>query len=94
MSFTTSEQKQAGVMVKQAPVILKSHFERIIFPMQIKLQNASSDVERLTWARDLAFFAVAFSATKRGAELMNMLIQRILRLPNKSGLIYVQFSMG
>lgn len=74
-------------MVKQAPVILKSHLERIMLPMQIKLQNASEDVERLTLARDIAFFAVAFSTTKRGAELMNILIQRILRLPNKSGLM-------
>ena len=31
---------------------------------------------------------VAFSTTKRGAELTATLIQRILRLPNKSGLMF------
>ena len=87
MAFTTSEQKQAGVLVKQAPVILRSHLEKIIFPMQIRLQYASSDVERVTLARDIAFFSVAFSTTKRGVELTNILIQRILRLPNRSGLM-------
>ena len=54
MSFTTSEQKQAGVVVKQAPVILKSHLERIMLPMQIKLlQNASEDVERPTYRQGI-----------------------------------------
>ena len=65
MAFTTSEQKQAGVLVKQAPVILRSHLEKIIFPMQIKLQYASTDVERVTLARDIAFFSVAFSTTNQ-----------------------------
>lgn len=87
MAFTTGEQKQAGVLVHQAPVILRSHLEKMIFPMQIRLQYAKSDVERITLARDIAFFTVAFSTTKRGVELTNILIQRILRLPNKSGLM-------
>ena len=39
-------------------------------------------------ARDIAFFAVAFSTTKRGTELTHTLIQRILRLPNQSGLMF------
>ena len=37
---------------------------------------------------DIAFLAVAFSTTKRGAELTNTLIRRVLRLPNKSGLLF------
>lgn len=88
MAFTTGEQKQAGVLVKQAPAILRSHLAKIVEPMRIQLQNTSSDVIRVTLARDIAFFTVAFSTTKRGAELTATLIQRVLRLPNKSGLMF------
>ena len=73
--------------MKQAPAILSSHLEKILLPMQIRLQNASSALEKITLARDIAFLAVAFSTTKRGAELTDTLIQRILRLPNESGLL-------
>lgn len=55
----------------------------------MKLQNTSPRVERITLARDIAFFtAVAFSTTTRGSELTATLIQRILRLPNRSGLMF------
>ena len=56
--------------------------------MQAKLRNTSSAYERLILARDIAFFTVAFSTTKRGTELTHTLIQRILRLPNQSGLMF------
>ena len=88
MAFTTGEQKQAGVLVKQAPTILRSHLAQILLPMRTQLQITTSDVDRVTLARDIAFFTVAFSTTKRGAELTATLIQRILRLPNKSGLMF------
>ena len=89
MAFTTEEQKQAGVLVKQAPTILRSYLAQILLPMRTHLQITTSDVDRVTLARDIAFFAVAFSTTKRGAELSTAtLIQRILRLPNKSGLMF------
>lgn len=88
MAFTTGEQKQAGVLVKQAPAILRSHLAQTVEPMRIQLQNTSSDLVRVMVARDIAFFTVAFSTTKRGAELTATLIQRVLRLPNKSGLMF------
>lgn len=88
LAFTTREQKQAGVLVKQAPAILHSHLERIIRSMRTKLQSPTSVTERVTLARDIAFFTVAFSTTKRGAELTATLIQRVLRLPNRSGLMF------
>ena len=88
MAFKTGEQKQAGVLVKQAPTILRSHLAQILLPMRTQLQIATSDVGRVTLARDIAFFTVAFSTTKRGAQLTATLIQRILRLPNKSGLMF------
>ena len=86
MAFTTGGQKQPGVLVKQAPTILRSHLAQILLPM--RTQITTSDVGRVTLARDIAFFTVAFSTTKRGAELTATLIQRILRLPNKSGLMF------
>ena len=88
LTFTTEEQKQAGVLVKQAPAILHGHLETIVRSMRTKLQSTVSILERVTLARDIAFLAVAFSTTKRGAELTNTLIQRVLRLPNKSGLLF------
>ena len=88
MTFTTGEQKQAGVLVKQAPTILRSRLAQILLPMRTQLQITKSDVGRVTLAREIAFFTVAFSTTKRGPELTATLIQRILRLPNKSGLMF------
>ena len=88
MAFTTGEQKQAGVLVKQAPTILRSHPAQILLPMRTQLQITTSDVGRITLARAIAVFTVVFRTTKRGAELTATLIQRILRLPNKSGLMF------
>ena len=81
LAFTTGEQKQAGVLVRQAPAILHGHLEAIIRSMRAKLQGTKSALERVTLARDIAFLAVTFSTTKRGTELTNTLIQRVLRLP-------------
>ena len=88
MAFTTGEQKQAGVLAKQAPTILRSHLAQIMLPIRTQLQITTSDIDRVTLAQDIAFFTVAFSTTKRGAELTAALIQRILILPNKSGLMF------
>ena len=88
MAFMTETQKRAGVLVKQAPAMLSSHLRNIVTMMQAKLRNTSSAYERLILARDIAFFTVAFSTTKRGTELTHTLIQRILRLPNQSGLMF------
>lgn len=54
----------------------------------MRLQSTVSAVERMVLARDMTFFAVAFSTTKRGGELTATLIQRVLRLPNASGLTF------
>ena len=76
LTFTTEEQKHAGVLVKQAPAILHGHSETIVRSMRTKLQSTVSMIERVTLARDIAFLAVAFSTTKKGAELTNTLIKR------------------
>lgn len=88
MRFTTKQQKRAGVLVKQAPAMLRSHLSKIFGPMRATRDSRAPVFERLVLARDVAFFAVAFSTTKRGDELVNTLIQRILRLPNRSGLLF------
>lgn len=88
MHFTRREQKQAGVLVKQAPTMLRSHLREIVCPLQARLQRETSTLNTLVLARDIALFTVAFSTTKRGDELTRTLIQRILRLPNRSGLMF------
>lgn len=88
MAFTRAQQKTAGVLVKQAPVLLRSHLEAIVGPLSARLQWTSNPTERLRLARNIALFTVAFSTTKRGDELTRTLIQRILRLPNKCGFLF------
>ena len=55
--------------------------------MRTRMHYTSNTTERVILARDIALYAVAFRTTKRGDELSRTLIQRILRLPNESGLL-------
>ena len=93
MAFSRSEQKRAGVRVKQAPALLHSHLASIVAPLRARLQGTVDLAERLTLARNIALFTVAFSTTKRGDELTRTLIQRILRLPNHCGFL-LNFQWG
>ena len=68
--------------------MLRSHLSHILTPIRSALQQTTSAIERVTLARDNAFFPVAFSTTKRGDELTRTLIQCILRLPNHRGLMF------
>ena len=88
MAFTRAEQKKAGVRVKQAPALLRSHLSAIVTPLQARLQGTVDKVEKLTLARNIALFTVAFGTTKRGDELTRTLTQRILRLPNHCGFLF------
>ena len=87
MALTRSEQKRAGVLVKQAPAVLRSYLESIVKPMPQELR-ATMDPVQLLLARNIALFTIAFSTTKRGDELTRTLIQRVLRLPNRSGFMF------
>ena len=80
MAFTR-EQKNTGVLVKQAPALLDSHLMEIITPMRTRMHYTSNTTERVILAWDIALYAVAFPTTKRGDELSRTLIQHILRLP-------------
>ena len=88
MTFIREEQKKAGVAVKQAPAVLPSHLRTIASPLRARLQCTSDPYTRVVLARDLALFTVAFETTKRGDELSRTLIQRILRIPNRSGFLF------
>lgn len=88
MALKTEQQKRAGVLVEQAPALLSNHLVQIVGPMQLRLHSTSSPYKRVVLARDIAFFTVAFSTTKRGAELTSTLVQRVLRLPNHCGLMF------
>ena len=80
MTFTR-EQKNAGVLVKQVPALLDNHLKDIT-PMRTHTHYTSNTTERVILARDIALYVVAFRATKRGDEVRQTLIERILRLPN------------
>ena len=75
-------------MVKQAPVLLQSHLSTIIAHLKTQLQISRDQKKRITLARDIVVFTVAFGTTKGEDELARTLIERILRLPNDSGLLF------
>ena len=68
--------------------MIKNHLRKIICPLQARLQHATSPLDMLLLAHDIALFTVAFTTTNRGDELTRTLIQRILRRPNRSGLMF------
>ena len=57
--------------------------------MQQELRATTDQVRKVIWARSIELFTVvAFSTTNRVDELMRTRIQRILRLPNRSGFMF------
>ena len=72
----------------QAPAHLDSHLKEIITPMRTRMHYTSNTMERVILAWDIALYAVAFRTTKRGDKPSRTLIQRILRLPNESGILF------
>ena len=85
--------KKARVAVRQAPALLHSHLQAIIGPMRQRLRISPDPFERAVLARNVALLTAAFNTTKRGDELTHTLIQRILRLPSDSGLLF-KFQLG
>lgn len=75
MLFTTRQQKRAGVLVKQASAILRSHLHQMIVPMRVDIDSTTSKMKKVVLARDVAFFMVTFNTTKRGEELVSTLTQ-------------------
>lgn len=88
LAFTREKQKQERVSAKQALVLLQSNLVVVIAPKIFKLQGYVDPFVRATLALDIAIFTVAFCTTKRGEEATRTFIQRILRLPNYSGLLF------
>ena len=88
MTFTREEQKKAGVAVKQAPAVLPSHLRTIVSQLRARLQCTSDSYTGVVFAHDPVLFTAALESTKRGDELSHMLIQRILGLPNLSGVLF------
>ena len=54
MTFTRSEQNKAGVRVKQAPTLLRSHLQDNIAPLRARLQGTIDLSEKLILARNIA----------------------------------------
>ena len=88
VAFTRSEQRSAEVLVKQEPVLLRSHLESIVRPVQQELRTTRDPVQKVLLARNVALITIALSTTKRGDELARTIIQRVLRLPNRGGFMF------
>ena len=76
------------MLVKQVPASLDSHLKETITPMRTRMDCTSNTTEKWILTRGKALYHVAFRTTKRGDELSRTLIQRILRLPNESELLF------
>lgn len=53
-AFTSSEQKRAGVRVKQAPTLLHSHFAAIKAPLRARLRGTLAPIEKVVLSRNIA----------------------------------------
>ena len=62
LAFATQEQLRAGVIQKQATLILRPDLQHLMRNMHTCLLCAAQSVDRLAYARDTALFAVAFRA--------------------------------
>lgn len=88
--FAGVKQTQARLVVKQAPSLLHSHLLTIVELLRRRLEyTAVALTTRITLARAIAFFTVYVRTTKRCDELMRTLTQYILRLPNRSGMVFI-----
>lgn len=91
MSFRQEKQMKAGIVVKQTPPLLDSHFKEIITPIRTRMRYTSDTTERVILARGIVLYSGAFRTTKRGDKLSHTLIQRIFRLSNESELLFSFF---
>ena len=89
MAVMREEQKKAGVEVSQAHAMFHSHLTAIIAHMTLRIRCTQGPYDRIGFARDIALFTVAFSTLERGDGLSRTLIQRILRLPNECGSLFI-----
>ena len=91
MAFIREEQKKAGVEVSQAHAMFHSHLTAIIAHMTLRIRCTQGPYDRKVFARDIALFTVpvAYSTLERGDGLSRTLIQRILRLPNECGSLFI-----
>ena len=85
------QQLRAEVPQKQPAVMLKCHTRQLLHGMRaLSLTRKYKEDVRLQFYIKMfsALFALAAEATTRGDDLSLLLITRILRLPNKGGLIF------
>ena len=88
IKFSKKEQLQAGVTTKQAAVMLRREMETLVARMRPLLLLAifrKHFQEELIIRLCMATFVTAFSSTKRGESLCNILIPKIMRIPAPKG---------
>ena len=88
IKYIAEEQARAGVTQKQAAVILRRELARLLRFLRALLYLPGLSVdERFRIYRDMCLFSAAFASTKRGDGLGNVLLKKIIFMPNKEGLI-------
>ena len=88
IKFSKKEQLQAGITTKQAAVMLRREMEALVARMRPLLLLAifrKHFHEELIIRLCMATFVTAFSSTKRGESLCNILIPKIMRIPAPKG---------
>ena len=88
LTFVSEEQKQVGVPVNQAPLMLEHTLIDLLSDMRSRALVAASLAERISLTRDIALFLLAFYSMHRGYDLFFILRSQILELPKSRGLIF------
>ena len=90
IKFSKKEQGLAGITPRQAAIILRQEAETLVMRMRslmmIEIVKGNAH-EELVLRMCMADFMTAFSSTKRGESLCNILILKIMRLPLSMGLV-------
>jgi hypothetical protein len=94
LKFVKEEQGKAGVVPKQAQVILKDKLKLLLQEMDKDRFSSGNPPKRfLEITRDCAIFSVTFGAMKRGDCISKFISKNTMRMPNNKGLVF-NFTWG
>ena len=93
LSFVKKEQGLAGITPKQAKVILRGKVRQLIQMLKLLRDSQINAMNKMLTSRDIAIFSLAFCTSKRGDDLVKIVANNVMRIPNKGGLVF-NFTWG
>ena len=83
LSFVKKEQGLAGITPKQAKVILRGKVRQLIQMLKLLRDSQINAMNKMLTSRDIAIFSLAFCISKRGDDLVKIVANNVMRIPNK-----------